>query len=209
VRCDDARLGLSARLDGEDPGVPDAVLDAHVEICSACEAWLDRAAAVSRRLRLKVSEPTTDLAPAVVERVGDPAVMSRPSRPLARVGLGLTALLQLALSLPALLMGQEDAGVHVARELGVMDVALAIGVLAAAWRPWRAAGMLPVVAALAVGLSATTVVDIVGGEIPAVAEIPHLLALVEVALLWRLRVAGVPPRRSRPPEQGGRLRRVA
>ncbi len=188
--------------------MPDAVLDAHVETCPACRAWLDRAVAVSRRLRLRVSELSPDLAPAVVERAGDPAVMSRRSRPLARAALALTALLQLALTLPALLMGQEDAGVHVARELGVMDVALAIGVLAAAWRPWRAAGMLPVVAALAVGLSATTVIDVLGGEVPAVAEVPHLLALVEAALLWRLRVGGVPPRTFRTPERRG-LRRVA
>ncbi len=208
MRCDHVRLGLSARLDGEDAGVPDAVLDAHVETCLGCRAWLDGAAAVSRRLRLRVTEPPPDLAPAVVERVGDPAVVSRPSRPLARVALGLTALLQLALSVPTLLTGQEDAGVHVARELGVMDIALAIGVLAAAWRPWRAAGMLPVVAALAVGLSATTIIDVLGGQVPALAEVPHLLALVEAALLWRLRVGGVPPRTFRTPERRG-LRRVA
>ena len=188
--------------------MPEAVLDAHVEACPACRSWLDRAAAVSRRLRLRVSERQADLAPAVVERVGDSAVVNRPSRPLARAALALTALLQLALSLPALLVGQEDAGVHVVREVGVMDIALAIGVLAAAWRPWRAAGMLPVVAALAVGLSATTVIDVLGGGIPATSEVPHLLALVEAALLWRLRVGGVPPRTVESPERRG-LRRVA
>lgn len=122
--------------------------------------------------------------------------------------LAMTALLQLALSLPALLLGEQDAaGLHVAREIGATEVALAVGVLAAAWRPWRAAGMLPVVAALAVGLASTTVIDVVGGEVPALHEVPHLLALVEAALLWRLRHAAIAkPTGSSPATQ---LRRVA
>ena len=201
-------MGLSVRLDGEDAGVPDAVLDTHVEGCAGCRVWLDSAAAVSRRLRLRLSEPQDDLAPAVVQRLDDPAVLQRPSRWLARLALCATALLQLVLSLPALLSGGQDAGVHVARELSVADIALAIGVLAAAWRPWRAAGMLPVVTALAVGLSATTLIDVLGGEVPAAAEVPHLLALVEAALLWRLRVSGAPIRTTPVPQRRG-LRRVA
>jgi predicted anti-sigma-YlaC factor YlaD len=209
VRCDEVRVGLSARLDGEDPGASDALLDRHVADCWACAAWLDEAAGASRRVRLRVPEPQPDLAEAVARRLADREVLERPSRPLARLALVVTAIVQLALSLPALVLGQEPhAGVHVAREVGATDVALALGVLAAAWRPWRAAGMLPVVAALAVGLSATTLVDVFGGEVPAVAEVPHLLALVEAALLWRLRYAGT-PKRTAPAPRERRLRRVA
>lgn len=189
--------------------MPDQLLDGHLESCPACRAWLDGAAAASRRLRVRAAEPQHDLVPAVLARLSDPAVHGRPSRPLARLALVATALLQLVLSLPALLYGQEPhAGLHVAREVGATDVALAIGVLAAAWRPWRAAGMLPVVAALAVGLSATTVIDVLGGQVPAAAEVPHLLALVEAALLWRLRRSPVPAPHTTAPQRQ-RLRRVA
>lgn len=209
MRCEDVRTGLSARLDGEDAGVPDQLLDRHLESCSACRAWLDGAAAASRRLRVRAAEPQHDLVPAVLARLSDPAVHGRPSRPLARLALVATAVLQLVLSLPALLYGQEPhAGLHVAREVGATDVALAVGVLAAAWRPWRAAGMLPVVAALAVGLSATTVIDVLGGKVPAAAEVPHLLALVEAALLWRLRRSPVPAPQATTPQRQ-RLRRIA
>lgn len=203
------RTGLSARLDREDTGVPDVVLDSHLDGCAGCRDWLDGAAAASRRLRLRAAEPERDLAPAVLARLNDPAAHGRPTRPLARLALLGTAVLQLALSLPALLFGQEaDAGLHVAREVGATDVALAIGVLAAAWRPWRAAGMLPVVAALAVGLSATTLIDVLGGEVPAAEEVPHLLALVEAALLWRLRRISAPVPDTTTPERR-RLRRAA
>ncbi len=184
------RTALSARLDGEDAGVAERVLDAHVEACAGCRGWLDGAAAVSRRVRLHVPAAQTDLSAQVVQRLADAAVHERPPRRIARTALLVTALVQLLLSLPALVF--------------------AIGVLAPAWRPWRAAGMLPVVAALAVGLSATTIVDMVSGDVPAVGEVPHLLALVEAALLWRLRASGPAYGRPGAPEQRRlRLRSVA
>ena len=40
---------------------------------------------------------------------------------------------------------------HLLRDAGITDVALAVGVLSAAWQPWRAAGVLPVVLVLAAG----------------------------------------------------------
>lgn len=202
------RVGLSARLDGEDPGLPAEELDRHLAGCVACSAWQAGAAEVSRRLRVRPAEPGADLTASVIEAVRDPQLLQRPRRRAARALLALTALVQLALSLPALVLGEEaSAGLHVAREIGATEVALAVGVLAAAWRPWRAAGMLPVVAALAVGLASTTLIDVVGGEVPALHEVPHLLALVETALLWRLRHAALtsPPR----PSPVTQLRRVA
>lgn len=208
VRCDEVRTGLSARLDNEDPGVPEDVLDLHLSACAGCRTWLDEAAAVSRRARLRVPTAQPDLSERVVQRLAAPGMQELPRRRAARLALVCTALLQLALSMPALLLGADaHAGLHGAREAGATDVALAIGVLAAAWRPWRAAGMLPVVAALAVGLSATTLVDVAGGRAPAAGEVPHLLALVEAVLLWRLRVVPRPGGRPASPEQ--RLRRVA
>jgi predicted anti-sigma-YlaC factor YlaD len=60
-------------------------------------------------------------------------------------------------------------------------------VLSAAWQPWRAAGVLPVVVVLAAALSATAVTDVVTGQVPLADEVAHVLAPTAALLLWRLR----------------------
>ena len=55
--CDRAREAISARIDGEDPGLPDDALDAHLATCAACREWQQRAHAVTRRARLGGSLP--------------------------------------------------------------------------------------------------------------------------------------------------------
>lgn len=187
------RVGLSAKLDGEGGILTDAELDAHLARCAGCRAWLDGAVSVSRSFRVRAVELPVDLVPGVMGRMADPSVLAHPARTWVRVALVVVAVTQIALNVPALL-GLDAVGLHEVREVGASEIALAVGVLAAAWRPWRAAGMLPVIVALAVGLAGTTLVDVVGGAMVVVHEVPHLLALVEVALLWRLRhrSSGVP-----------------
>jgi predicted anti-sigma-YlaC factor YlaD len=50
--CDRAREAISARIDGEDPGLPDDALDAHLVGCTACRSWRQTARAVTRRARI-------------------------------------------------------------------------------------------------------------------------------------------------------------
>src|ERR1700752_4227439 len=50
MRCDVAREALSARLDGERPQVLAQQVDAHLESCRDCRAWLIGAAVQTRRL---------------------------------------------------------------------------------------------------------------------------------------------------------------
>ncbi|WP_190129064.1 zf-HC2 domain-containing protein [Streptomyces mashuensis] len=49
MECSDVRTAVSARLDGEElpPGVPGAVLVAHLAGCGGCRDWQERA----RRLK--------------------------------------------------------------------------------------------------------------------------------------------------------------
>ena len=103
----------------------------------------------------------------------------------ARWALFVVALTQLVLAAPALLLG-EDAGatVHVARELGSFDVALAIGLLVAAWQPARAWGLLPVIAALGLVMAGTAVVDVARGTATGFGEAHHVLDLAGLVLLW-------------------------
>ena len=73
---------------------------------------------------------------------------------MSRLGLVLVGLIQLCYAIPGLVLG-DDAGapVHIAREQGSWAAALAVALLVAAWRPHHVEGLLPFVAALAVGLA--------------------------------------------------------
>lgn len=183
--CTTAREAASARLDGELSAVMDAVLEEHLAGCPTCRASTAQMTTATRRARLQVAPRVPDLTAAVVGQV----LRRRERAPWspARLGLVLIAVGQLVLSGPLLLGQAMAASPHTAREVGVTEVALAVGLLAAAWRPWRAAGMLPVVVALAVGLAAVAALDVVAGDVRPVHEIPHLLPLAGVLLLWQVR----------------------
>lgn len=207
--CTTAREALSARLDGELSPVMEAALDTHLDGCGACTALAAELTRATRRARLQPAPHIPDLAPAVVARVG--ARTSRAPWSPARYGLILVALTQIALSAPMLLGQGVGDSQHAAREVGVTELALAVGLLAAAWRPWRAAGMVPVVVALAVGLAVISGLDIRAGEVRAVHELPHLLPLAGALLLWQVRHRDPVPLQPEPAAEPGRtwLRRSA
>jgi predicted anti-sigma-YlaC factor YlaD len=48
MRCGTIREALSARLDGENPGLPDDDIDAHLGGCESCRAWALAAGALAR-----------------------------------------------------------------------------------------------------------------------------------------------------------------
>jgi predicted anti-sigma-YlaC factor YlaD len=194
MNCATCREAVSARLDGEEPGVPAAAVDGHLRSCAGCRAHAEAADVLHRSLRVRAAEWGPDLTAPILARItaeGKPARSDR--RRDLRVGLVVVALLQLVLAVPALLLGSDGgAPVHVARELGSFDAALAVGFLVAAWQPARAFGLLPVAAALVAFLAGTAVLDVAAGHAPAMAESHHLLHLVGLALVWLLTRAGVP-----------------
>jgi predicted anti-sigma-YlaC factor YlaD len=53
LTCDQARLALSARLDGEPLGVPADRLNAHMATCAGCADWLARAEQLTRLVRVQ------------------------------------------------------------------------------------------------------------------------------------------------------------
>jgi predicted anti-sigma-YlaC factor YlaD len=101
--------------------------------------------------------------------------------------VGVLGLLQLGLSTPALVLG-SDAGlpVHQARHLGSFGVALAIGLLVAAWRPERIAGLLPLATVLVVCLVGSAIADTSTGAVAWTAEFPHLVEVLGLVGLWLL-----------------------
>lgn len=174
VKCREIREACSAALDGEDPGASLTVIEEHLAACNSCREFAQRAEMPDLMPRIAIAD----------ERL--PPIRRFVSSPV-RVALAGVALAQLSLAVPTLLFGSDEgAPVHVAHEVGAWDLALAVGFLLAAWRPLRAVGMLPFVAALSAGLVVTAVVDIANGKTPAIFELTHVLELVGTALLWML-----------------------
>src|SRR6266851_4262983 len=182
MECDSVREAISAGLDGEDPGLPDSVIQAHLSRCLACRAWQERAHAVTRRVRLGGHALDHNLAPQLL------AACPAPRRPERRryarpAGLLAASLAQFAITVPLLLLGHDyDAGAHAAHELGSFDLALAIAFAVGALRPRLSAGLAWPCGIAALGLAGTAVADLIAGRAPGADEAQHLIALAGAAL---------------------------
>ncbi|HLM16949.1 MAG TPA: zf-HC2 domain-containing protein [Acidimicrobiia bacterium] len=180
---------ISARLDGEDPGVDEATVYAHLAGCADCRAFSHRAESLHRTVRLAPAPAIPDLAPGILTAIGaETASDAEPDTNVAlRWILVAIALAQIAVAIPALLFG-TDAGlpVHAARHIGSFDVALAVGFLYAAWKPSRIPGLLPMVAALVVCLVGSSLLDVGSGNTAALGEVQHVLDFVGLAVVWLL-----------------------
>lgn len=185
MTCEIYREAISAEMDGEDPGLDQRLVDAHLRRCASCRAFAVDAADLKSALRFtRVDAP--DLAAPIVARALDDWDRRWLTLPV-RLGLVFVGAGQLALAVPGLLYGSDDgAPIHIAHEIGSWDLALAVGFLFAAWRPLRAVGLLPLVAVLSFCLGLTAVVDLLHGRAVAVLETSHLLELVGTLLLWLL-----------------------
>lgn len=187
--CERCREAVSARLDGHDDADP--AVDGHLAGCVACQGWRADAVALAHRVDLHVAEPVPDRSAAILAVLADEVVAEEKAAHDEallpwRAGLAALGIVQLLLAVPVLLGSEPGAGVHVAREMGSFDVALAVGFLFAAWRPARAWGMVPLVAVLAACLIATSAVDVIEGRTALAGETLHLTDLAGLVMLWAL-----------------------
>jgi len=190
MECDRAREAISARIDGEDPGVPDGVLEAHLAGCDACRAWQQRAHALTRRARLGGPFLDHDLTGQVLATL--PAAPGRGRLRLAlRAALLALSLGQLAVTVPLLILGHDpEASTHAAHELGSFDLALAIAFAVGSVRPTLSAGLAWTCAIAAGGLAGTAIADLIGGQTFGADEAQHLIAVVGALLLiWQARTS--------------------
>jgi len=190
VECDRAREAISARIDGEDPGLPGDVLEAHLAGCAACRSWRQAAHEVTRRTRIGGPFLDHDLTDSVLSAV--PAAPSGRCRVVTqRAGLAVVALVQLGVTIPLLILGHDhDAGVHAAHELGSFDLALAIAFAVGAIRPALSAGLAWPCGVAAAGLAGTAIADLVSGQTFGADEAQHLVAIGGALLLfWQARTA--------------------
>jgi predicted anti-sigma-YlaC factor YlaD len=186
MTCETCRDALSARLDGEDPGTPEALVDRHLAGCAACRAWSAQLTSAAGALRVTPAEPVPDLTAPILAAA---AARRRAATPgPARVALLLVGLAQVVVALPSLLGDADGASVHVAREHGAWELALAIGLVVAAVRPARTTGgLVPVLAVLTTALLVSTGIDVASGHTTAMSEAGHLLPLTGLAMLVLLR----------------------
>jgi predicted anti-sigma-YlaC factor YlaD len=188
MTCERWRDAISARADGEELGVDERLLDAHLRRCPACRRVAAEPIAAAPRL---ASSPPRDL-PRRVARVA--ALADRASTwSVVRVLLAVVAVEIIVVSVPALLGDEQATSTHASRHLGAFAVAYAVGLLVVVARPARARTMLPVAAVLAGALVITSVVDLDQRRIPLVDEAAHLPEVVSVVLVWLI---AVPSRRS-------------
>jgi predicted anti-sigma-YlaC factor YlaD len=186
--CDTAREAISARIDGEDDGLADDALEAHLASCPACRGWEQRAHMVTRRARLGGAFLDHDLAPRVLAAAPAPHP-GWQRRPIQRAALLAVALGQLAVAAPMLILGHDhDAGVHAAHELGSFNLALAVAFAIGALRPKLSSGLAWPCAVAALGLVATALADLCSGQAIGADEAMHLVAVAGAALLaWQAR----------------------
>jgi predicted anti-sigma-YlaC factor YlaD len=214
MRCDLAREALSAQLDDELTPLEEEGLAAHLRGCGSCQSCAHDLAALHRGLRVRSAAPVPDLTRTIMATAAPRLPHRRPQTRdtpaaaavgWARFGLFAVALAQLALALPELVI-HSHAGhaAHDVRDLGAFGVALAIGMLVAAWQPRRASGLLPMTFALTTALTATAVADVVLGHSGPWGQTPHFLELIGLVLLWRLSrtSGGTTPRTHTTPTNG-------
>jgi predicted anti-sigma-YlaC factor YlaD len=194
--CDRWQEAISARLDGEDPGIDRRLLDAHVARCPSCRAYTDAAAARRAAAPLAAAATPPDLSRRVARLAA--AADRAASWNVARVLLAVVAVEIIVFSVPELL-GDEpgSVAVHTTRHLGAFTVAYAVALLVVVARPARARAVLPVAIVLAGALVLGAAVDLIRGRVPIIDESRHLPELASVLLLWLVAAPGPLRRPSR------------
>lgn len=223
LSCDQARLALSARLDGEPLGVPADDLGSHIDICRGCAEWLARAEQVTRLVRVqpaRVPDLTDAILAAVaadragsVDRAGSadryrPAQrrvkaqrgVTQPRRQaltrLIQAGIAAVAAMQLWVVMPVML-GISTRG-HASHEVGAFAAAVAAAFLLAAFQPRLARAYTPIAVVLAVCLTATSGLDIGEHRVTVLHEIGgHFGIVIQAFLIFALGRLYAPPADSR------------
>ncbi len=196
MTCERWREAISARADGEELGIDERLLDAHLKRCPVCRDFAATASAIAAP-RLASPRPPAGLSRRVTRAA---AVADRASTPtVLRALLAVVAVEIIVVSVPALLGDEQATATHSARHLGAFAIAYGVGLLVVVARPARARTMLPVAAVLAGALVITSAVDLAQRRIPLVDEAAHVPELVSVVLIWLI---AVPSRRSLDGDRG-------
>jgi RNA polymerase sigma-70 factor, ECF subfamily len=214
MRCDVAREALSARLDGEHPQVLAQQVDAHLESCRGCRAWLIGAAVQTRRLASFEPGRGPDLVDKIMASIGEQSTAyHRWTRALrshyrrwALIAVGVFQVAIAAAQISGIDFGMVSAhmhgamsGEHLMHESTAWLLALGLAMIAAGIWPVTAIGVAAITGVYSVALMSYVVVDALGGEVTATriaSHMPLLLGLVFAWLVAREHSGSGRPRRS-------------
>ena len=90
------------------------------------------------------------------------------------------------------LLGAAGHEAHAGREVAAFDIALAVGLLIAAWYPEHARIFAPVVLTLVVCFGAISALDVMQGVVSPGRVAVHAISVVQAGLLWLLARQSVP-----------------
>lgn len=210
LECEQAREAISALLDGEEPAAADQAVADHLDGCEPCREWrLTASAATAAAVAGSSAAMAPDLTVRVLAAVsGDVDVTernlaSRGRRQVLRLALAASAVCQLLLAVPLLLMAPSDTGARLGWEVGALTIAVASGFCYAAWRPSAAPGMLSVAGVLALCLLLGGAREVIADPRSIGYHVGHLVAVLQTGLLWNL--ARTPLPRSQPSPTTARI----
>lgn len=207
ISCDQARLALSARLDGEPLGMPADRLKAHMATCAGCTDWLTRAEQLTRLVRVQPAR-VPDLTAAILAAVAadraadraaaaEKAIAERPAPPgrviagrqavqrLLQAAVAAIAAMELLVIMPVML--GLNANEHASHEVGAFAAAVAVAFLLAAFQPKLARAYTPIAVVLAVCLTATSGLDIGEHRVTVLHEIGgHWGTIIQAGLIFAL-----------------------
>ncbi|MFU8875475.1 zf-HC2 domain-containing protein [Micromonospora sp. SL4-19] len=210
--CEQWREVLSAQLDGEATAAEQAGADAHLDECAGCRTWLDQAAAITRRSRLRATAPGPDLAETILAALPAPAPshhgLGKRVVLTLRGLLGLLGALQLVLGLAQIgrgpAGGHDHTGVlasgHLWHESAAWNVAVGAGFLFVAARRTRPTGLVPMLSAFVGTLVLLSVNDLVTGRVDTARLVSHGFLLAGYAIVVALSRPRLRP--ERPPARG-------
>jgi RNA polymerase sigma-70 factor (ECF subfamily) len=205
MRCDVAREALSARLDGERPQVLAQQVDAHLESCRSCRAWLIGAAVQTRRLASIEPGETPDLVDKILASAGEESTahhrwvrwLRSHYRRWGLIGVGVFQVAIAAAQISGTDFGMVSAhmhgamsGEHLMHESTAWLLALGLAMIAAGIWPVTAIGVAAITGVFSVALLSYVVVDAFNGEVTAAriaSHVPVLLGLVFTLLVARER----------------------
>jgi predicted anti-sigma-YlaC factor YlaD len=185
--------------------VSPAMVGEHLRSCAGCRTWEQRAATLTRTLRVREATPTPDLTTRILAAAPPPrhpqwwwrfalAVVAA-----AQLWLGISQIFGLdtgTTSTPMVMPG--DMSTHLFDESTAWNLALGLGLAWVALRVRAAAGMLPVLGGFLAILTAYCVHDLATGEVTVARVASHGLLPIGFALVWMVHRRCVPRPDPRP-----------
>ena len=184
--CSDIRSSLSATLDGEEPGLPDAMVRDHLAECGSCRVFSAEASELHRLVRVQPAPVDIDRTNAILAALPRKAPAHAPHDHVRslRIATFVIALVQLAAAVPLMFGVTDEMHGHYARHIGVFSAALAVGLFAVAWQPERARALLPMLGVLVAGLIWSCMDDLMAGHSVPGTAIAHGADVAGFAVVW-------------------------